>query len=57
MFTDRYLGLASELVTKHDGGVWSSQSSGTRSARACITKRQWVRGVTITARCARGAQG
>ena len=38
MFTDRYLGFASELVTKHDGGVWSSQSSGTRSARACIVE-------------------
>ena len=35
MLTDRYLGCASELVTEHDGGVWSSQSSGTRSARAC----------------------
>ena len=38
VFTDQYTRLASELVTKHDGGVWSSQSSGTRSARACIMK-------------------
>ena len=44
MFTDQYPSLASRLVTKHDGGVWSSQSSGTRGARAY-------------ARCARGAQG